>query len=120
MNVLGFTFDSRLNWGPHISHAIKGASNSLQAIKMIRKYFKTFQIIQLLTSNFDSKLCYGSEICLLPPFNSNCKQLLLSTSAYFLKFCNLIYNPNIQWKLLNVITLVQSRSDNINQMITIA
>jgi hypothetical protein len=62
MNVLGLTFDSKLNWGPLVSRAIKGANNSLQAIKMIRKYFKTFEIIQLLTSNFYSKLYYGSEI----------------------------------------------------------
>jgi len=47
MNILGQIFDSRLNWGPHVSRAIKGATTSLQAIKMIRKYFKTFEIIQL-------------------------------------------------------------------------
>jgi hypothetical protein len=45
INVLGLTFDSRLNWGPQVSRAIKGANNSLQAIKMIRKYFKTSEII---------------------------------------------------------------------------
>jgi hypothetical protein len=66
MNVLGLTFDSRLYWGPQVSRAIKGANNSLQAIKMIRKYCKTFEIIQLLTSNFYSKLYYGSEIWHLP------------------------------------------------------
>ena len=47
MNVLGLTFDSRLNWDPQVSRAIKGANNSLQAIKMIKKYFKTSEIIQL-------------------------------------------------------------------------
>jgi hypothetical protein len=62
MNVLGLPFHSKLNWGPQVSRAIKGANNSLQAIKMIRKYFKTSEIIQLLTSNFYSKLYYGSEI----------------------------------------------------------
>jgi hypothetical protein len=51
MNVLGLTFDSRLHWGPQVSRAMKGANNSLQAIKMMRKCFKTFEIIQLLTSN---------------------------------------------------------------------
>jgi hypothetical protein len=66
MNVLGLTFDSRLYWGPQVSSTIKGANNYLQAIKMIRKYFKTFEIIQLLTSNFYSKLSYGSEIWHLP------------------------------------------------------
>ncbi len=72
MNVLGLTFDSRLNWGPQVSRAIKGANNSLQAIKMKRKYFKMSEIIQLLTSNFYLKLYYGSEIWHLPNLNSNC------------------------------------------------
>jgi hypothetical protein len=66
MNLLSLTFDSRLNWGPQVSHAIKGANNSLQAIKMIRKYFESFEIIQLLTSNFYSKLYYSSKIWHLP------------------------------------------------------
>jgi hypothetical protein len=97
MNVLGLTFDSRLNWGPQVSRAIKGANNSLQAIKMIRKYFKTFEIIQLLTSNFYSKLYYGSEIWHLPTLNSNCKKLLLSASANALKLCNATHDPNISY-----------------------
>ncbi len=44
MNVMGLTFDSRLNWGPQVSRAIKGANNSFQAIKMIRKYFKRLKL----------------------------------------------------------------------------
>jgi hypothetical protein len=95
MNVLGLTFNSKLNWGPQVSCAIKGANNSLQPIKMIRKYFKTSEIIQLLTSNFYSKLYYGSEIWNLPTLNSNCKKLLLSASADALKLCNAFYNPSI-------------------------
>ena len=91
------TFDSKLNWGSQVSRAIKGANNSLQAIRMIRKYFKTFEIIQLLTSNFYSKLYYGSEIWHLPTLNSNCKKLLLSASANALKLCNAIHDPNISY-----------------------
>ncbi len=64
---------------------------------MIRKYFKTFEIIQLLTSNFYSKLYYGSEIWHLPTLNLNCKKLLLSASANALKLCNAIYDPNISY-----------------------
>ncbi len=64
---------------------------------MIRKYFKTFEIIQLLTSNFYSKLYYGSEIWHLPTLNLHCKKLLLSASANALKLCNAIYDPNISY-----------------------
>jgi hypothetical protein len=97
MNVLGLTFDSKLNWGPQVSRAIKGANSSLQAIKMIRKYFKTNEVIQLLTSNFYSKLYYGSEIWHLPTLKSNCKKLLLSASANALKLCNAFYDPSISY-----------------------
>ena len=62
MNVLGLTFDSRLNWGPQVSRTIKSANTSLQAIKMIKKYFSTPKIVQLLTTNFYSRLYYCSEI----------------------------------------------------------
>ncbi len=64
---------------------------------MIRKYFKTFEIIQLLTSNFYSKLYYGSEIVHWPTLNSNWKKLLLSASVNALKLCNAIHDPNISY-----------------------
>jgi hypothetical protein len=64
---------------------------------MIRKYFKTSEIIQLLTSNFYSKLYYGSEIWHLPTLNSNCKKLLLLASVNALKLCNAFYNPTISY-----------------------
>jgi hypothetical protein len=49
INVLGITFDSKLQWGSQVSRAIRGANSSLQAIKLIRKYFTTPDIVQLLT-----------------------------------------------------------------------
>ena len=97
INVLGVTFDSKLQWCSQISRAIKGANKSLQAIKIIRKYFTTKEIIQLLTSNFYSKLYYGSEIWHLPTLNQNCKKTLLSASANALKLCNVYYDPFISY-----------------------
>ena len=97
MNVLGLTFDSRLQWGPQISRTIKSANGSLQAIRIIKKFFTTPEIIQLLTSNYYSRLYYGSEIWQLPTLNKNCKKLLLSASANALKLCNNINNPNISY-----------------------
>ena len=97
MNVLGLTFDSRLNWAPQVSRAIKSANISLQAIRMINKYFTTPEIVQLLTSYFYSKLYYGSEIWQIPKLNQNCKKQLLTASANALKLCDKIYNPNISY-----------------------
>ena len=97
MNVLGITFDSKLQWSSQISRAIKGANSSLQAIKLIRKYFTTNEIVQLLTSNFYSKLYFGSEIWHIPTLNFNCKKLLMSASANALKLCNIHYDPYVSY-----------------------
>jgi len=55
INVLGITFDSKLQWSSQVSRVIKGANNSLQTITLIRKYFTASEILQLLTSNFYSR-----------------------------------------------------------------
>ena len=55
INVLGITFDSKLQWSSQVPRAIRGANNALQAIKLIRKYFTASEILQLLTSNFYSR-----------------------------------------------------------------
>ena len=97
INVLGLTFDSRLNWAPQVSRAIKSSNNSLQAIKMIKKYLITSEIKVLLTSNYFSKLYYGSEIWQIPKLNVNSKKQLLSASANAMKLCERHYNPEISY-----------------------
>ena len=97
INVLGITFDSKLQWGSQVSRAIRGANTSLQAIKLIRKYFTTPEIVQLLTSNFYSRFYYGSEIWHIPTLNRNCKKMLLSASANALKLCNIFYDPFVSY-----------------------
>ena len=97
INVLGITFDSRLQWGFQVSRAIKNANRSLQAIKLIRKFFTTNEIVQLLTSNFYSTLYYGSEIWQLPTLNYHCKRMLMSASASALKLCNPFPDPTISF-----------------------
>ena len=97
INVLGLTFDSRLNWTSQVSRSIKNANTSLQAIKMIRKYFSRQEVITLLTSNFYSKLYYGSEIWQIPKLNQISKKQLLRASANALKLCEKTYDPNISF-----------------------
>jgi hypothetical protein len=62
MNVLGVIFDSKLQWTEHVSKAVQKSSRSLNALKIIRKYFNTPELINLVTSNFFSILLYNSEI----------------------------------------------------------
>lgn len=102
MNVLGLTFDSRLQWGPQISRTIKSANSSLQAIRIIKKFFTTTEIIQLLTSNYYTRLYYGSEIWQLPTLNKNCKNLLLSASANALRLCNRFNDQRISYVDLHI------------------
>ena len=97
MNVLGMTFDSKLNWGPQVSRAIKGANKALQAVKMIKKFFNSNEITQLLTSNFYSRLYYGSEVWHLPTLNQNLKKLLQSASANALKLCCSYYDGSVSY-----------------------
>ena len=66
MNVLGVIFDSTLNWSSHISQTITKSKKALHAIRLIKKYFKKDEILNLLTSNFYSILYYNSEIWHLP------------------------------------------------------
>jgi hypothetical protein len=44
MNMLGVTFDSKLNWKEHVTNAIKKSNKSLNAIRLIRKYFNTNEL----------------------------------------------------------------------------
>ena len=97
INVLGLTFDSKLSWLPQVARAIKGANSSLQAIRLIKKFFTTQEITTLLTSYFYSKLYYGSEVWQIPRLNRNCKKQLLSASANALKLCEQFYDPDVSF-----------------------
>ena len=72
----------------YISHTIKRSMNALNAIRLIKSYFKKDELLQLITSNFYSILYYNSEIWHLPSLKPSLKQKLLSASARALKICN--------------------------------
>ena len=87
INVLGVIFDQKLQWSDHIAHCIKKSSKALTAIRLIRRYFNTKELLQLVTSNFYSILYYNSEIWHLQSLKMNLKQKLLSASAKAIKTC---------------------------------
>jgi hypothetical protein len=62
INVLGVQFDSRMQRSKHVRSAIIKSGKALNAIKLIKKYFNTKELVQLITSNFYSILFYNSEI----------------------------------------------------------
>ena len=87
INVLGVIFDQKLQWSKHIAHCISKSSKALTAIKLIRRFFSTKELIQIVTSNFYSILYYNSEIWHLQSLNNTLKQKLLSSSAKAIKTC---------------------------------
>jgi hypothetical protein len=78
-------FDSKLNWSDHMVYAINRSNQALNAMKWIRKFFNTKELICLTTSNFYSILYFNSEIWHLPSFTNEQKHSLFVTSAAALK-----------------------------------
>ena len=88
INVLGVLFDSKLNWSAHIVNVINKANKALNAIKLIRKFFKKSELMNIVTCNFYSILFNNSEIWHLPTLDKTSKHSLFAASANALKMCH--------------------------------
>ena len=62
INVLGVTFDSKLQWTTQVAKTMKKAKSTLHSIKLIKAHVSNLELKQLITSNFYSVLFYNSEI----------------------------------------------------------
>ena len=80
MNVLGVCFGSRLKWSNQVSSAIRKANKALNAIKIIRRYFKTNELLKILTSNYYSILYYNSEVWMFKDLKLSLQNDLLAAS----------------------------------------
>ena len=87
MNVLGVTFDCKLNWKEHVANVIKKSNKTLYAIRIIKLFFNKSELKILLNSYYFSVLYYNSEIWLTPFLHSGPKQQLLSASANAIRSC---------------------------------
>ena len=87
INVLGVIFDQKLQWAEHVAQTILKSNKALNAIRLIRKFFTTKELLQIVTSNFYSIFYYNSEIWHLQSLKSTLKQKLLSSSAKAIKAC---------------------------------
>ena len=103
MNVLGITFDSKLQWHNQIQNSIQKSKRALGAINIIKKFFSKEQLLTIITSNFYSILYYNSEVWHLPTLSPNLKQKLLSASSAPLKICTKNYNNMISFEALHLI-----------------
>ena len=52
INILGVTFDNKLNWSEHISKVITKFKKSLFALRLLRKYFTLQEMRTLLDAYF--------------------------------------------------------------------
>jgi hypothetical protein len=52
MNVLGVIFESKLNWSEKVETAVMKANKSLNARKLISRFFSSTELQRLATSNF--------------------------------------------------------------------
>ena len=95
MNVLGVTFDSRLNWNDHVAQTIKKTNSALHCIRQIKYYFNPNELLQIITSNVYSIMYYNSEIWNIPTLHCEAKQKLLSISANALKICTPTYQDKM-------------------------
>ena len=87
INVLGIIFDSKLQWGPQIASALKKSSKALNAIRLIKRFLDSNELLQLITSNFYSVLYFNSEVWHLNTLHHSLKNQLLSHSPKAIKIC---------------------------------
>ena len=100
INVLGVTFDSKLNWGIHVANSISKANKALFALRLIKKYFTENEMRTLLDSNYYSILYYNAVIWLTPSLRSDLKHNLLAASACALRGC--LMNEGMDISFINL------------------
>jgi hypothetical protein len=103
MNVLGITFDSKLQWSQQVASVVKKSAKALYAIRLIKPFFCFNELRSLITSNFYSILYYNSEVWHLPTLNPVSKKHLLSASANALKLCTPNYERMMSFETLHLL-----------------
>ena len=92
INILGVTFDSKLQWSDQIAQASNKATKAINAIWLIKKYFTKLELLQLIKANGFSVWYYNSEIWHIPSLKNELKKKLTIISAKAIKTC--MYYPD--------------------------
>ena len=92
INILGVTFDSKLQWGDQVAAACNKATKAINAIRLIKRFFTKLELLQLITANVFSVLYYNSEIWHIPSLKNDLKSKMTSISAKAIKTC--MYYPD--------------------------
>ncbi len=102
MNVLGVTFDSKLDWSIQIASCINKAKKKLFALKLLKNYFTPQQMRILLDSQFYSVLYYNSVIWLTSEIRASLKHDLMSISANALRSCIMKDNYDVSFENIHL------------------
>ena len=100
INVLGITFDSKLQWSEQVALCSSKAIKAINAIRLRKRYFTKSELLQLITAHVYSLLYYNSEIWHIASLKSNLKTKLTSISAKALKTC--MYYPDHMLSFVNI------------------
>ena len=98
--IIGY---QKLQWSDHIAYCISKSNKALLAMKLIKRYFNTNELLQLITSNFYSVLYYNCEIWQIPSLKTNLKRKLLTASAKAIKMCLNYDTSNISYENMHEI-----------------
>ena len=103
INVLGVSFDSKLQWGGQVASVCNKATKAINAIRLIKRFFTKVELLQLITANVFSVLYYNSEIWHIPSLKNELKKKLTSISAKAIKTC--MYYPDSMISFENIHTM---------------
>jgi hypothetical protein len=97
MNVLGGLFKATLSWSEQVAKVVMKNNKSLNAIKIIRRFFMTGKLLKQMFRNYNLVLFYNSEIWKSPTLGHHSKQALLSASGNALRVCLDYQLPNVSF-----------------------
>ena len=85
IKILGVTFDSKLNWATHVNNTIIKTKRTLQANKLISRYFNIDEKLNIVMSLLYSRLYYGAEVWLIPTLKAKLKNKIKQISTQALR-----------------------------------
>ncbi len=75
MKILGVIFDSALSWKPQVEKVLKIARGTIHGLRVLRRTLPLQQFMNILTSQFFSKIYYGSQVWLSSLYECDMKRI---------------------------------------------
>jgi hypothetical protein len=85
INILSVKFETKLTSEKHVTETLLKAHKALNALRLIRRFFNTKELLKLQTSNYYSVLYYNCEEWMISSLKVRVQQSLLTALANALK-----------------------------------